>query len=507
MKKLPLGLSTFSEFIEKNYLYVDKTKEALELIDTYKYAFLSRPRRFGKSLFLDTLHTIFEGRKELFKDLYIYDKYEFEKHPVINISFSGDLRSAESLKRNILSSLKFNQKQLDVECDDIVDYGGCFRELIELSYKKHQKQVVVLIDEYDKPILDNLDQIDVAIENREILKAFYSILKDSDRYLRFAFLTGVSKFSKASVFSGLNNISDISLHEDYATVCGYTQNDIDTTFKEYLKDVDKAKLKEWYNGYNFLGESVYNPFNIINFIQNRCKYKNYWFESGTPTFLVKLLQKKNYSIPNLENVKVGEELANSFDIEKLSLETVLFQAGYLTIESAQESFRGYNYKLKVPNREVQMTLNSLFIDYLTDDSYYLQKQESIYEAFLTKNFESLKTTLISLFAQIPYSNFTNNKMYEYEGYYASIIYAYIASLGLEIIPEDITNIGRVDMTIKIKNYIYILEFKTTDEEPLKQIRERRYYEKYLDEKKEIVLLGITFDREKRNISAMEWEGI
>ncbi len=332
LKKLPIGISTFSRIIEEDYLYIDKTKEAYHLITNYKYTFLSRPRRFGKSLFIDTLQEIFEGNQKLFEGLYIYDKWDFNtKYPVIKINWGGGLRTKEEVEHTIYELLKENQKRLEIECEFKNNSSSCFRELIYKAYEKYQKPVVILIDEYDKPIIDNLDQIEVAKANRELLKSLYVIMKDNDRYIKFAFLTGVSKFSRASIFSGLNNLEDISLTPEFGTVCGYTHNDIETTFLPYLEGVDLKELKKWYNGYNFLNDKVYNPFDILLFIKNKFLFRNYWFKTGTPSFLIKLFQKENYNLAKFENLKVSEELIDSFDIEDISLETVMFQSGYLTV--------------------------------------------------------------------------------------------------------------------------------------------------------------------------------
>jgi hypothetical protein len=246
MKKLPIGISTFKDIRSDNYIYIDKTKEALKLIESGKYYFLSRPRRFGKSLFLDTLKNIFEGKKELFENLYIYDKYDFKSYPVIKISFSGDIFSKEDLKLTLFDLLKDNQKKFQIECEHTIKASLCFKELIQKTYEKYNKKVVILIDEYDKPILDNIEKPDTSYELREELKAFYTQIKENDAYIQFAFLTGVSKFAKVSIFSGLNNLEDITLDEKYATICGYTHNDIKTSFKELLEGVALEKLKEWY---------------------------------------------------------------------------------------------------------------------------------------------------------------------------------------------------------------------------------------------------------------------
>ncbi|WP_459893692.1 ATP-binding protein, partial [Desulfothermus okinawensis] len=253
MKKLPIGISSFREIIEGDYVYIDKTKEAYELIENYKYVFLSRPRRFGKSLFLDTLKEIFEGNKELFKGLYIYDKWDFDKkYPVIKISWAGnfqDLKNLEAIAREIFYD---NQMRLGIRCREQEYMPACFAQLIKESFRKYNQKVVILIDEYDKPILDVIENRDQAKENREYLRGLYSIIKDNDAYVRFAFLTGVSKFSKASIFSGLNMLEDISLSPRFGNICGYTQKDIESTFLPYLQGVDLKKIRDWYNGYYFL---------------------------------------------------------------------------------------------------------------------------------------------------------------------------------------------------------------------------------------------------------------
>jgi len=514
MKKLPIGIQTFSEIITNNYVYADKTKEALELINNYKYVFLSRPRRFGKSLFLDTLNEIFSGNKELFKNLYIYNRYDFTEYPIIRISWGGDFKTPESTEEVANQILKENQERLGIECENRSS-AMCFRELIQKSYKIYRKPAVVLIDEYDKPILDNLENKERALQNRDFLRAFYVQLKESDRYIRFAFLTGISKFSKASIFSGLNNLEDISLHPDFGNICGYTQDNLSSVFKEHLKGSDHRKVKEWYNGYYYLKDQIYNPFDILKFIKNKFTFNNYWWESGNPFSLIKLLKEGNYFIPELENLMIDNTLLNSFDIENLRLESLLFQAGYLTIDGVEEDeeFGTVLYKLKVPNKEIQLSLNNLLFDYLTSKNPNIQYKKTVLSALENSNFKLLRQTLVSLFSSIPYTNYVNNTISSYEGYYASVIYTYLASLGLKLIAEDITNTGRIDLTLMIKDKVYIIEFKVVrynskdSLNALYQIKEKRYYEKYLDKNKQIYLIGIEFDEEKRNIEKMEWEKI
>ena len=508
MQKLPIGIQTFSKIREDDYIYIDKTKEALELIEDYSYTFLSRPRRFGKSLFLDTLHNIFEGKKELFQGLYIYDKWDWETtYPVIKISWDGNLQTTRNLERVANDMLQENQKRLGIVCEEKENLSICFLELIRETYKKYNQRVVILIDEYDRPILDTIDNLEQSKLNREFVKGMYSVMKGADASIKFVFLTGVSKFSKASIFSGLNMLEDISLTPKFGNICGYTQSNVENEFLPYLDGVDLERVKAWYNGYNFLKDDVYNPFDLLKFIKNDYKYKNYWFETGTPTFLIKLIEKNHYFLPKISNLIVGEEILNSFDIENINLEVILYQAGYLTIDKMIEKRRGgIEYKLKLPNIEVKNSLNDRLIDFLTSQySEKIQYQDDIYDALIDNDLELLKSSLVSMFASIPYNNYSKNPMQNYEGFYATIIYVYLQSLGLDIIGEDVTNHGRIDLTVKIDRYIYIIEFKVGKENALTQIKAKNYAQKYMCEQKKIVLVGINFDREKKNISGFEWE--
>ncbi|MFA7083800.1 MAG: AAA family ATPase [Arcobacteraceae bacterium] len=511
LQKLPIGIETFSEIIEEDYVYVDKTGIAFELLDNYKYAFLSRPRRFGKSLFLDTLKNIFEGNKELFKGLAIEDKWDWEtSYPVIHINFAkGKVESREELDAAIIRTLKENQDRLGVKCEEKNSVAGCFRELIVKANEKYNQKVVILVDEYDKPILDNIEKTEIAKEIRNGLVNLYSVIKGSDALLKFAFLTGVSKFTKTSIFSGLNNITDISLHKKYGDICGYSQNDVETTFKPYLEGVGMAELKGWYNGYNFLGSDMYNPFDILQFIDNDFNYKNYWFATGTPTFLMKLIQNNNYFLPNLANLQVDEKILDSFDIENLDLEVILYQSGYLTIDKVTNQPRGgLLYHLKVPNKEVAQSLSDFIIDFMasSDTTKRLSIQNNIYEALDNADMNQFQSSITSMFATIPHQNYINNKIEQYEGFYASVIFIYLQSLGFQIIGEDSKSEGRIDLTIIMDKKIYIIEFKMDGKgDALQQIKDKNYALGYTNRNKEIYLVGIDFNTKDRNISKFEWE--
>jgi len=508
LKKLPIGISTLRTILEEDYLYVDKTDIAQELIENGQYYFLSRPRRFGKSLFLDTLRTIFDGDKEVFKGLSIYENgYKFEKHPVIRISFNdGDFSSKEAFAQTIYQILDKNQRDLDISCPKEFLGHGCFKRLIEEAYNKYNKKVVILVDEYDKPILDNIDNKEEARKRRDELKNFYSVIKGADEYLKLVFITGVSKFSKVSLFSGLNNLDDITLTPKYATICGYTQNDIETLFAKHLEDQDFQKIKEWYNGYKFLGEGVYNPFDILLFISNDFAFRSYWFSTATPTFLLKLIEKNNYFLPNLENIVKDEMMLNSFDVDYIELETLMWQTGYLTISEQFYLFDEVRYRLTIPNQEVKISIMSSIAAFMTKINT-VEIKDNIKIALFEQNLDKLEIGIKALFASIPYNLFTKNKMYKYEGYYVSVFYAYIKALGFDIVGEDCTNKGRIDLTVKMLNAIYVIEFKMGNTDALKQIKENKYAEKYLDEGKDIYLVGINFDDNEKNISKLEWEKI
>ena len=462
LKKLPIGIQTFREIITEGYAYVDKTSHALAMAEAGKYYFLSRPRRFGKSLFLDTLKELFEGSEDLFGGLAIHERWDWTRHhPVIRLDFAGGVvQSRAELDQAIRELLALNERRLGLTCE-AKSLAGCFAELIIRAHEASGERVVVLVDEYDKPILDSIDQPARAAELREGLKNLYSALKAQDAHLQFVFMTGVTKFSKVSLFSGINQLNDLTLHSRFATVCGYTQTDLETTFGAHLAGVDWDQLKRWYNGYGFLGEPVYNPFDILLFIDNDRQYRNYWFETGSPSFLIKLLQKRRTFLPDLERVEASEEILDSFDIERIDPVTLLFQAGYLTIESTRWQRSRLLYRLRLPNQEVKMALADHLLDGWigTLPSHRDAWQDALYACLSHGDVPGLIAAIRRLFAGIPWQNFRNNDLSEAEGYYASVLYAFFASLNAEIIPEDVSNHGQVDLTVKLADYIYVIEIK------------------------------------------------
>ncbi len=517
MKKLPIGISTLADIINDGYVYVDKTPYVQMLTDAGKYYFLSRPRRFGKSLLVDTLRQLFSGNETLFRGLHIHPHWDWSvTYPVIHISFgAGHLQSRAELERRFRHILRVNQEQLGLECPDQEDVSSCFSDIIRAAKIKYGQSVVVLVDEYDKPILDNISKPDIAAEMRDGLRNLYSVIKDNDANIRFTLLTGVSKFSKVSLFSGLNNLEDITLDARYSALCGYTQNELDREFAEHLQEADRELVQRWYNGYNWLGESVYNPFDILLFISKGKEYLPYWFETGTPTFLVEILRKRPFHLPDLEAVRMEYKMLGNFDVDTIHLETLLFQTGYLTIKQKQAAFPGSTpeYILSYPNLEVRYSLMGYLLEnYLTDSRH---ERGSIYQAFLTNDFAALERRFRTLFDGIAYQNHTNNPIAAYEGYYASVVYAFLCSLSLDTRAEESTNKGRVDITLRFtlpdgQKQVYIFEFKMVDKaegdgSALQQIKAKDYAAPYRDGQQRIFLIGMEFNGQARNLVRFEWE--
>lgn len=506
MKRLPTGIQTFSEIIEGNYTYVDKTEDIYNLVHSGKYYFLARPRRFGKSLLIDTISNLFSGNREYFKDLFIYDKWEWSNsYPVIKINFTGGrVRTPESLNSRIEAILKENSKRLGID----IPVKGDLYDFIQKVYQDYGKRVVVLVDEYDKPVIDTINNRGLALENRAILADFYSAIKASDEYVKFAMLTGVTKFSKVNLFSNLNNLTDITIDKEYGNITGYTQKDLETTFKEHLLGVDIAMVKRWYNGYNYLAEPIYNPYDILMFISKKFIFKNYWWETGNPSFLIDILKKSNFYLPNLDNLRVEEETLNNFDVEKIGLIALLWQTGYLTFDKMESFSSGIEYTMRIPNLEVKNSLNNLFLSYLVQDDNSVVQKSRVHKILLDENLDAFIDTLKSLFSSITYNNHFKNRISEYEGYYSSIVYTFLSSLGYDTVGEDVTSRGRIDLTLKTKGAIYIFEFKVdSPEKSLNQIYNKRYYEKYLTSGKNIYIIGINFDSIQRNIKDYKWEQI
>ncbi|MCP5159858.1 MAG: ATP-binding protein, partial [Gammaproteobacteria bacterium] len=508
-RKLPIGIQTFTKIRSEDYYYVDKTPLAWRLTQAGSYYFLSRPRRFGKSLFLDTLKELFEGNEPLFRGLFIHDRWDWSvHHPVIALSFAGGvLQSRTELDEKIGELLEDQQQCHQVVCTH-TSLSGRFEQLIRGTYQRTGQRVVVLIDEYDKPILDNLKDRETALAMREGLKNLYSVLKGADAYLRLVFLTGVSKFSKVSLFSGLNNLNDITVDAHYSAICGYTEADVDTVFAPELSGLDRKEIRHWYNGYHWLGEAVYNPFDLLLLFDKR-QFRPWWFETGTPGFLIDLLAQRGFFTPNLARLRTGLELLSTFDVEHIATEALLFQTGYLTIHQAEEPIRGHwVYTLGYPNHEVETSLNASLLSVYTDDlSKSFAHRLRLLDLLLAHDLAGLQALFQAFFASIPHQWYDNNPISRYEGYYASVFYSYFAALGLDILLEDATNHGRIDMTVKLQGRIYLFEFKVVELTPegraLQQLKDKGYAEKYRALGQPIHLIGVEFSRTSRNVVGFE----
>jgi hypothetical protein len=519
MKNLPLGIQTFKNIIEEDYLYIDKTKDIYELL-AYKgkYFFLSRPRRFGKSLLISTLKEIFSGNQELFKGLWIYDKIDWKKYPVVRIDFSNMLytHGSQGFEESFFSSIRSIAEDFKIELKE-KNYKDGFKELLKKLSKVDQ--VVLLIDEYDKPITNFVDDLETAKKNREILKNFYETIKASDQNIKFAFLTGVSKFSKVSVFSGLNNLRDITLDEKFATITGYTEKELFSYFDEYIVELAKKlnvtekilknELKRFYNGYSWDGKNfVYNPFSILYAFTAK-KIENYWFQSGTPTFLIKLIKEYSIDIKKLERLELTIEAFSSYEVDKMNVEALLFQTGYLTIKEIIEySISEREYVLSYPNIEVKDSL----LKYILDDFVGKNVNDNIsirrmIKSLQKKDLKEFFMILTSLFGSIPHEIFPEekNKLSDNESYYHTIFYLIFKLIGVNIQSEISVSKGRIDAVVETEEAVFIFEFKIgrSPKKAIEQIQEKFYYESYLASKKEILLVGVTFSISKRNIK--DWK--
>lgn len=504
-QQFPIGIQNLAELRQGNYYYVDKTAKIIELINTSKYIFLSRPRRFGKSLTLDTIAELFAGNKPLFTGLYAENNWQWDtQYPIIRISFGGGASSESNQVADIISdTLQFLEEKWQI-INNKATSNGRFKAIIQHCYLNTGKKVVILIDEYDKPILDNLSNPNKAITIRNELRDFFSVIKDNDAYIQFAMLTGVSKFSKVNLFSGLNNLLDVTLDEKFSNLCGYTQSELETVFAPELNNVNLAELKQWYNGYNWGGESVYNPFDILLFLNSTKKnYKPYWIETGNTTFLVDKIINEEVNIAQIQQEMIDANILSSFDIGDISPIALMFQTGYLTIDTISIKAGMEIYTLKFPNIEVQQSLNRLLLtQYLNKSFNTIPTQFNLHDALIEHDLDKVEKVTQAFFASIPHNWHRNNPIANYEGYWASVFYALFASLGFQIITEDATSLGNIDMTIIVNNHIYIFEFKVVGgqaDKPqgkaLAQIKHKHYADKYRTPNYIIHQIGIEFDKD------------
>ncbi len=515
MKDITNSVYSFDDLIQGNFLYVDKTEYIWQLIRPAKgMYFLSRPRRFGKSLAVSTLKAVFEGRKDLFKGLSIYDRqYDWKQYPVIHLDWNG---WAVDTLEDLLQSMK-----------DIVDRAARkydlqlagenpqvkFRELIEKLAQK--EKVVLLIDEYDKPVLNNISK-PWSKEILDTLKGFYSVVKACEHLERFVFITGVSKFCHVSLFSDLNNLTDITMDTRYATMFGYTQDELEANFGDRIATLAgntditayKGKIKEWYNGYRFHknAQTVYNPVSLAYFFENNGEFNNYWFSTGTPSFLLELIKKQRFDLEKVLETPVSGFAFSAYEIGKINPLTLLLQTGYLTIDKAVERYGDTTYMLRFPNLEVKGSFEA----YLTGDCSGLhvdQVKNSIYrlaDKVSTGDVDGFLETMKVFFAKVSYDVHMKN-----ENNFQLLFYSIFMLLGISIVAESRTNNGRIDAVATNENFVFIFEFKLnkSDEIALQQIKDRDYYRRYMNSGKKIFLIGVNFDQEAGQIDSWSYETV
>ena len=511
LPNLPIGIQSFSELRTRNMLYVDKTPQIHRLISTGKYYFLSRPRRFGKSLTLSTIRAIYEGKRELFTELWIEDQWDWSKvHPVIQLSINKLDYQGKGLEAALQEGLQYHANHYKVALVSST-LKSQFAELLEKLATQHGK-VVLLIDEYDKPLIDHLDDIPLAKANQRVMKTFYSVLKDSDPYLQFLLITGVSKFSKVSIFFDLNHLFDLTLARDAVTLTGYTQQELEHYFQDYMQETAAylhlshegllEKLREWYNGYSWDGRTrVYNPFSILSFFRDGA-FRHYWFETGTPNFLPKLMKKQQ--LLEVDGVEMDELGFSSYDIEKLQVLPVLLQTGYLTI---QEKLEYGLYRLGYPNREVRASMLTYLIAEMRHDEAITTTPTvvSLHRAFAANDLEQVIKLVKSIFKTIPSHIFIK----EAESYYHSLIHLVFHYLGLYTESEVNTNDGRLDCVVKTPTHIYVIEFKLNKsaDETMQQIKDKGYAEKYRADPRPKVLVGVNFSSKAKTVEGWKSEAL
>jgi Predicted AAA-ATPase/PD-(D/E)XK nuclease superfamily len=514
MQKLPLGIQTFSEIRNQNYLYVDKTQDIFRMIDSGKYFFFSRPRRFGKSLLLDTLHNIFEGNQSLFKGLWIENKIDWKPYPVIRIDFGRVVSRDGNLIDALLKEIARNANRLGVTITNLNSPSIAFGDLLDkVCLKYGENSIVLLIDEYDKALVDFIDDQVLFAYNRDILRGFYTNIKSYDACIKFTLLTGVSKIGKMSLFSGLNNINDISLDKEYANLCGISQDELESNFKEHIDTFAKIEekerieildlLKRWYNGYSWNGQTtLYNPYSLLNVFQKNV-FQNYWFDTGTPTLLIKMVSQNQRLFDTFKNYVVGDSWSmSSFNPQSNDDIGLMFQTGYLTIKEIEKNTDGMpSYKLGFPNQEVEYSFAKyLLAEYittaperLTNDLAYPMKN-ALYEA----DIEAFTNCIKVAFSKIPHHLFI-----EKEAFYHSMLLMLMMASGIIMRSEEASSKGRSDLVLETNDSIYIFEFKLNQsaEVAIDQIMGKGYANPYLMSSKKVVLVGINFKNRELN----EWK--
>ena len=510
-RRLPIGIQTFRQIREEGYYYVDKTPYVRQLVDDAgKHFFLSRPRRFGKSLFVDTLKELFEGSETLFRGLAVHDGWDWSKrHPVVRLDFSnGNFKRANMLEESAAAQIEDIGRRAGVDAPG-VSPPVRFRRLIEALSDRAGRRVVVLVDEYDKPILDALEEPETARANRDDLRGLYGTIKACDAHVELTFITGVSKFSKVSLFSDLNNLTDLTLDPAYSAICGYTEADLDAVFAPELPGLDRDEIAAWYNGYRWRGaEPVYNPYGLLKLFRSR-EFEEHWFETATPRFLVETLIRRGFTAPDLESVHADSALLSSFDVDHIAPEALLFQTGYLTIVGVERHDGPPRYRLGYPNREVRRGLNGSLLDALAPHWRRAADGGALRRLLATEDWPGLEALFRTLLAGIPHDWHRRNDIARYEGYWSSVFYAFFQASLDGVSVEDATSRGRLDLAVLFDGNACLFEFKVAERAgrgaALAQLRERRYADKYRTPGRAVHLIGVEISAETRDLAAFDVE--
>lgn len=522
MKKLPIGIDDFSilRAPENDYIYVDKTMYIHHMVveKCYFCVCINRPHHFGKSLLISTMQALFEGRQELFRGLYIEDKWNFqEKHPVIKISFpEGNYQTESALQEAIELNIQENEKRLGVETKS--DYSPNFRmhDLIDEAYRKYNQRVVVLIDGYDRPLLDVLNNPQQLEAYRRELWNFYAPLKGSAR-LEFAFLAGMGNFTSISIFSGLNNILNLGLDSDYAAICGFTQAELERDFAEYLDGVNPEEMRYWYSGYSFSPygpeDRVYAPYDVLSYLNNRDGgFKSHWFENTAPKTLENVLKQRVDPLP-IQSLEKAYAMIRSLYLdtrENISLGALLYQMGYLTLLPKRDVDGPDILRLRIPNQSVRVGLAMHLISALSTSDEAVGMCKMAKEALLTGNLSVVCDHWNRLFASTRYDT---SKVKDFEVYYRDIAYTYCLMLRLDTHAEEYTSDGRIDLRVSIQDRLYLFEFeKKGGVDPISQIRAKGYADKFHGQFTSITLVGVTFNlhpdsAQGEGIVQMKWEAL
>ena len=507
----PIGIQNFEKIRTDGYVYVDKTEQIYRLATTGSYYFLSRPRRFGKSLLISTMDAYFSGKKELFAGLALERlEQKWAKHPVLHLDLNtAKYESEEELEMVLDRALTVWETLYGANPREVTPHGR-FLSVVQRACEKTGERVVILVDEYDKPMLQAIGNDDLQGKFRSTLKAFYSVLKTQDQYIKFAFLTGVTKFGKVSVFSDLNNLNDISMDKQYVDICGISECEISAYFSDSVHllalecgmsdEEARDKLKEQYDGYHFRENCIgmYNPFSLLKTFEKK-EFKDYWFETGTPTFLVQLLKQTDYDLNQLQEEEVSSDLLNSIDAMSKNPIPVIYQSGYLTVKGYDEEFK--LYRLGFPNKEVEQG----FIKYLLP--YYTPAEPSKADFFIARFTEDMRKGNPEGFMQRLQTMFEDSD-YEVVGkmekYFQNTMFVIFKMLGFYTEVERRTARGRIDVLVKTKDYIYVIECKLdgSAEEALRQIDEKGYAQPFAMDGRTVYKIGVNFSSETRGIS--EW---